>query len=442
MWQSRFVCMECESKYCLRLGFRFTYKPDIIKGKMKIVIDGDKPLEKCTTIVSNMFKPVNPSMVAPPKEEFFNCLVEVMEDKKPDIVADIQEDGVVKEEFDDDIESIKDLDLELEILKMGDLLGGHQVDEIFENESKVMGVAEEEEGEEDLETEEIWNVEVLEEHADEVLHQLEIERPWWDPLVPDTIKERGVCHLCNMSFPSWVEKRTHFKQQHGHAYDRLCEMCGLRFPTEGKYLNHFATHFPSIQKYSCEQCNKEFPYKFSLMNHMKRCQKPAKPYLLTYFCHFCNRSYKNKWLLRDHIQVVHFKQFSVYECTECSYKTRTQSYLVSHIENKHTNNGEHQCPKCDKKFSRKNQLKQHVRMHSEARPFICELCGRGYKHAHDLRNHKYVHTGELPYECQFCKKKFQDKGNKNSHVRTKHASEWLEFKEAQKLVKLRDISSK
>lgn len=54
----------------------------------------------------------------------------------------------------------------------------------------------------------------------------------------------------------------------------------------------------------------------------------------------------------------------------------------------------HQCPVCSKQFTRGFGLRNHLRTHTDERPFQCELCGKAFARNHDRKTHEKLHSGE------------------------------------------------
>ncbi|MCP3666225.1 MAG: hypothetical protein GY696_27625 [Gammaproteobacteria bacterium] len=51
---------------------------------------------------------------------------------------------------------------------------------------------------------------------------------------------------------------------------------------------------------------------------------------------------------------------------------------------------------CSKCFKQPCDLKSHLRIHSDERPFKCEICAKGFRQSNHLKNHFKVHIGERP----------------------------------------------
>lgn len=94
-----------------------------------------------------------------------------------------------------------------------------------------------------------------------------------------------------------------------------------------------------------------------------------------------------------------------------------------------------ECAICGKTFVYINDLRKHLRIHTNERPFGCDQCSRSFRQAGCLKNHiasqhgtnesftcfycnkafpikerlrlhMRIHSGERPYKCQFCPKTF------------------------------------
>lgn len=59
-----------------------------------------------------------------------------------------------------------------------------------------------------------------------------------------------------------------------------------------------------------------------------------------------------------------------------------------------------ECPLCPKKFTRTFSLRQHLRAHTNERPYACTICGQRFTRLMHLRRHDKLHSGEKLFVCR------------------------------------------
>ena len=77
------------------------------------------------------------------------------------------------------------------------------------------------------------------------------------------------------------------------------------------------------------------------------------------------------------------------------------------------------CSTCSKVFKKSNQLKVHMRCHTNERPFICTVtdCGKSFRLKHHLNAHQRYHDLIKPFSCQHCDKLFTEHSSLLRHTK-------------------------
>lgn len=201
------------------------------------------------------------------------------------------------------------------------------------------------------------------------------------------------CKFCPEVFAAKGYLKLHMKI-HKSASGRLwrCFVCDKQYDSKSVLIAHQSTHamLSSIMKGCCEQCGKSFKSVVDLENHMKS-------HTVIHACPLCNKSFKQSITLTEHMRNLHK--------VEPPGKPGKMSALFV-------------CLQCQREFDNILSLKQHLQMHSWAKPCKCPECGDSFRGANDLKVHMRVHTGERPFECPECGERFTQKGNLNVHIRT------------------------
>ena len=82
--------------------------------------------------------------------------------------------------------------------------------------------------------------------------------------------------------------------------------------------------------------------------------------------------------------------------------------------------GEFNCPSCDKFFSRKNNMKEHIKFVHDGKIHKCPLCDEFFSRKDNLKKHvKIVHEGET-LKCSLCDDFFALKDKLYNHVKVVH----------------------
>lgn len=76
---------------------------------------------------------------------------------------------------------------------------------------------------------------------------------------------------------------------------------------------------------------------------------------------------------------------------ECRREYQTKYNLIRHINVNHLNKKIGRCSICNKEFVDYENLKEHLNIHSNIKPYSCTQCGKNYRNKCMLIRHKRDH---------------------------------------------------
>jgi len=77
-----------------------------------------------------------------------------------------------------------------------------------------------------------------------------------------------------------------------------------------------------------------------------------------------------------------------------------------------------QCHVCKNKFRQLTTLRNHMKIHTDERPYKCKHCDKAFRQISTLTNHVKIHTGEKPFTCNICAKDFRQQSTLINHIKT------------------------
>ncbi|XP_037949884.1 gastrula zinc finger protein XlCGF26.1-like isoform X1 [Teleopsis dalmanni] len=77
-----------------------------------------------------------------------------------------------------------------------------------------------------------------------------------------------------------------------------------------------------------------------------------------------------------------------------------------------------QCHVCKNKFRQLTTLRNHMKIHTDERPYKCKHCEKAFRQISTLTNHVKIHTGEKPFTCNICAKDFRQQSTLINHIKT------------------------
>lgn len=203
---------------------------------------------------------------------------------------------------------------------------------------------------------------------------------------------------CEAYFRNCVQLHRHKVSRHWNGKE-VCETCGKALSTLEKLNNHRkGVHKVKSEdfKHVCAECGKRYERDFELEYHFNFTHAHG---FLQLICDICGRKCLGASALESHKTSHQEKVVKVpvldKVCDQCGKGFVTHDRLKSHlIWHQDPATWKFSCKICSKKCPQQAKLREHMRTHTQEKPFVCKVCGTKYAHAHNLRIHvKNKHGG-------------------------------------------------
>uniref|UniRef100_A0A1B0D0Y6 Uncharacterized protein n=1 Tax=Phlebotomus papatasi TaxID=29031 RepID=A0A1B0D0Y6_PHLPP len=270
-----------------------------------------------------------------------------------------------------------------------------------------------------------------------------------------------ICCICDSSFYQKSTLEMHMRQKHLGLKPCQCKICGKQFSRCG-FKGHMEKYHGKKRRFPCRDCNSQYDSKWGLQLHMKKAHDPENPKLpanKVWACEICEKEFNkflslrrhrnthevathssgtrteasNKYIcslcglknattaanLRIHLMNIHMKE-KLWSCEHCSYKTRHKISFKQHVKAVHEDVKDYQCPRCDRSFTRADNLKVHMLLHDGTKKFTCKVCGLKKVSIGQLNKHMNIHTREKLWFCDYCPYESPSKKTVKRHEQSIH----------------------
>ena len=214
-----------------------------------------------------------------------------------------------------------------------------------------------------------------------------------------------VCPYCLKTFKNTSNKQDHVKMIHENSTEKKlsCKFCEKLFMSSTAHKYHVdVSHSEKHSKIQCEYCEGTFQHELSMKRHFNSMHK-ANP--KKYQCITCNKSFKRNDYLTVHRRLVH-RRVSIavdmveelklpdgnYKCKKCGLVEADKDDIIAHLVEKCKSAKQCVCPVCNKNFSSKFNLSQHIQNTHHDGPInvlSCDVCEFVTRHQSSLVRHKH-----------------------------------------------------
>ncbi|KAG8004786.1 hypothetical protein GBF38_010574 [Nibea albiflora] len=205
------------------------------------------------------------------------------------------------------------------------------------------------------------------------------------------------------------------------AFDKksfICSECGKTFCGEENLQMHMRTHAGETPS-SCSLCENGL-----MQTDHTGIHTDEKRFL---YC-VCGKRFAWRYNLKKHWCVSKASQLEPGRTDEAGPRTcssnasdfckRQTEIDKSSFKDKNDAERPFSCSQCEKRFLRKKNLQEHLRIHTGEKPYGCSVCMKYFSCSGSLRKHLRIHTGEKPFSCSVCGNRFTESGHLKVHMRT------------------------
>uniref|UniRef100_A0AAV2JUQ5 Zinc finger and BTB domain-containing protein 41 n=1 Tax=Knipowitschia caucasica TaxID=637954 RepID=A0AAV2JUQ5_KNICA len=247
------------------------------------------------------------------------------------------------------------------------------------------------------------------------------------PVIIQTSNKKTLqCPKCDKIFDRAAKYESHTRVHTGEKPFQ-CEICHQRYSTKSNLTVHKKKHdnntFSSKKKHQCPICNKLHASKKTLAKHMQRFhpdhiqEVKKRTRNDNWKCAICQKTFTRRPHLEEHM-ILHSQELP-FKCSFCDQYFKSRFARLKHHEKSHL--GPFPCEICGRQFNDSGNKRRHIECtHGGKRKWTCFVCGKSVRERTTLREHMRIHSGEKPHLCSICGQSFRHGSSYRLHLRVHH----------------------
>jgi len=135
-------------------------------------------------------------------------------------------------------------------------------------------------------------------------------------------------------------------------------------------------------------------------------------------CYICNQKLTSNFAFIQHMNKQHAGKEIRYSCFYCPNYVKKYRSFTRHLESHQAKR--FTCDICQRSFSQKITLVQHINSHSSAKLYECTDCNIKFKQCSSLFKHRKQKHSDYSPTCSLCNKSFVNNETLQQHLKSKH----------------------
>ncbi|KAG8131686.1 hypothetical protein E2320_009593 [Naja naja] len=221
------------------------------------------------------------------------------------------------------------------------------------------------------------------------------------------------CTVCSYASRDTYKLKRHMVTHSGEKPFE-CVVCKARFTQAGTLKFHVLhKHGENVPKLQCPHCATSVARKGDLSVHLRNMHSyieiPVK-------CNYCDSAFHERYALQQHKKI--HRNEKKFKCNQCSYTCKQERRMIAHKQT-HTGEKPFVCISCNKGFRQKQLLTSHFKRHHdssfEPKVYTCPKCDKGYSRWNNMLKHtekcRETRAAESSPSCKANKRKKREKSS-------------------------------